>query len=106
LRKPRNRKLWRFWLLIPMKVSSTPANSPAATFAFVGSRQSAPTCCQSASVGEPMLTPGICRICVRRSLCASTRVEGQPSAPNAEAAPTPAVPSRKRRRVGLPNKRS
>ena len=82
-----------------MKVSSTPANSPAATLALVGSRHSAPTCCQSASVGEPMLTPGICRICERTSPCASTRVGQVPRAPSAAAAPMPAVPLRTLRRA-------
>ena len=65
-----------------MKLSSTPANSPSATLALVGSRQSAPTCCQSPSVGEPMPTPGICRICVRRPLCA--RDARRPGAESAE----------------------
>ena len=32
LRKPRNRKLCWFWLLSPMKVSSTPLNSPCWTY--------------------------------------------------------------------------
>ena len=64
-RKPRNRLLWRPWLLRPMKESATPAHSPSATFALVGPRVSSPTLCQSASVGLPSPTPGIWRISAR-----------------------------------------
>ena len=56
-----------------MKESSTPLNSPSLTFALVGPRQSSPTFCQSASVGAPLPTPGICKICARRLSCASAR---------------------------------
>ena len=45
-----------------MKVNSTPSNSPFETRAFVGLRHSAPTFCQSESVGDPLPTPGILRM--------------------------------------------
>ena len=36
----------------------TPLNSPGCTYCLVGPRQSSPTFCQSASVGEPLPAPG------------------------------------------------
>jgi hypothetical protein len=45
-----------------MKEKLTPANAPGFTLAFVGPRQSSPTFCQSASVGEPLPAPGTFRI--------------------------------------------
>src|SRR5882757_5628868 len=83
-----------------MKVSSTPLNSPAVTLAFVGPRQSSPTFCQSASVGDPLSTPGIFRICLRRSVCAiAGRARGPIAAVAAPRAATLLASSRKRRRL-------
>jgi hypothetical protein len=53
-----------------ISLSSTPANSPSATFSLVAARHSSPTFCQSASVGLPLPTPGIARICARTESCA------------------------------------
>src|SRR5271163_4244609 len=41
------------------RVVNTPLNSPGWTLALVGPRQSSPTFCQSASVGDPLPAPGI-----------------------------------------------
>ena len=86
-----------------MKVSSTPANSPSDTFFLVGSRQSAPTFCQSESVGEPTPTPGIFRISARRPPCAEAVLDAPPTA---AAAPMAAAPfSIERRLISEPKMR-
>src|SRR3990172_12321918 len=84
-----------------MKVSSTPLNSPSLTFALVGPRTISPTFCQSASVGDPMPTPGIFRIAVRRSSAANARwsVPSTPVVLKAATAPALAAPLRTLRRL-------
>src|SRR3954451_22743791 len=92
-----------------MKLNSTPLNSPCATPALVGPRHSSPTFCQSASVGDPLPTPGILRIVRLRSACAQALSATAPSTdtPPSAAAPIPAAPlSTPRRLAAAPRLRS
>src|SRR3954469_11572060 len=84
-----------------MKLNSTPLNSPCATLALVGPRHSSPTFCQSASVGDPLPTPGILRIVRLRSACAQALSATAPSTltPPSAAAPIPAAPLSTPRRL-------
>ena len=51
----------------PIKVSSTPLNSPGFTRSFTGPKHISPTFCHSASPGDPIPTPGIFIIAARNA---------------------------------------